>query len=147
LNKLKNINQSFEIGNINSLVELFFKKSKQMNKDHVFLERLGPYSKNIYTWGEVTEKILKFSNKIKKIIKQGDRCLVISENRPEWLIADIAIMNSGGISVPIFTTYSNNDYEYIIKDCDPSLVIVSNKLQYKKIEKYIKKDIKNIIIF
>ncbi len=147
MNKLKNINQSFEIGNINSLVELFFKKSKQMNKDHVFLERLGPYSKNIYTWGEVTEKILKFSNKIKKIIKQGDRCLVISENRPEWLIADIAIMNSGGISVPIFTTYSNNDYEYIIKDCDPSLVIVSNKLQYKKIEKYIKKDIKNIISF
>ena len=40
-------------------------------------------------------------------------------------MADLAVMNAGGISVPIFTTYSSNDYEYILNDCKPSLSIVS----------------------
>ena len=43
-------------------------------------------------------------------------------------------MNAGGISVPIFTTYAERDYEYIINDCSPSLIIVSNQAQYKKIK-------------
>ena len=42
-------------------------------------------------------------------------------------MTDIAIMNAGGISVPIFTTYSANDYEYILNDCKPSLIFVSNQ--------------------
>ena len=58
---------------------------------------------------------------------EGDRCLILSENRPYWLMTDIAIMNAGGISVPIFTTYSENDYEYILNDCKPSLIFVSNQ--------------------
>ena len=62
---------------------------------------------------------------------------LLSENRPEWLMSDIAIMNAGGISVPIFTTYSANDYEYILNDCKPSIIIVSNNNQFKKIKNYI----------
>ena len=62
--------------------------------------------------------------------------LILSENRPYWLISDISIMNAG-ISVPIFTTYSSNDYEYIFNDCKPSLIIVSNENQFKKIKKYV----------
>ena len=42
-------------------------------------------------------------------------------------MVDIAIMNAGGISVPIFTTYSANDYKYILNDCKPSLIFVSNQ--------------------
>ena len=53
-------------------------------------------------------------------------------------------MNAGGISVPIFTTYSLNDYEYILNDCRPSLIIVSNQDQFKKIENYITSDQKII---
>ena len=42
-------------------------------------------------------------------------------------------MNAGGITVPLFTTYSEKDYEYILNDCSPSLVIVSNDiLSYKE---------------
>ena len=58
-------------------------------------------------------------------------------NRPEWLISDIAIMNAGGVTVPLFTTYSKNDYEYIIKDCEPKVCIVSDIDQLKKIKNYI----------
>ena len=56
-------------------------------------------------------------------------------------------MNAGGISVPIFTTYSENDYEYILKDCKPSLIIVSNQNQFKKIRNFINPEVKKIISF
>ena len=56
-------------------------------------------------------------------------------------------MNAGGISVPIFTTYSSNDYEYILNDCKPSLIIVSNDNQFQKIKKYINLDTQKIISF
>ena len=62
-------------------------------------------------------------------------------------MTDIAIMNAGGISVPIFTTYSANDYEYILNDCKPSLIFVSNQDQFNKIKKFINSDVKKIISF
>ena len=62
-------------------------------------------------------------------------------------MTDIAIMNAGGISVPIFTTYSASDYEYILNDCKPSIIIVSNQNQFNKIKKFINIDIKKIISF
>ncbi len=134
-----------DVSKINSLVELYFKKAEQIDKKKPFLKWLNPKNNHQYNWEEVTEKIYKFSYKIKSLIKEGDRVLLLSENRPEWLIADLAIMNAGGITVPIFTTYAERDYEYILKDCSPSLIVVSNDTQFEKINKFI--DNKEIISF
>ena len=82
------------------------------------------------------------SDYLRKNLSKGDRCILLSENRPEWLISDIAIMNAGGVTVPLFTTYSEKDYEYIINDCNPKICIVSNNTQFKKIEKFISKEVK-----
>ena len=81
-----------------------------------------------------------------KNLSKGDRCILLSENRPEWLISDIAIMNAGGVTVPLFTTYSEKDYEYIINDCNPKICIVSNNIQLKKIDKFITDKIKVLSI-
>ncbi len=135
-----------EINKLNSLVELFFKKLDQIDKDKPFLKWLKP-NKTTYTWSQVSERIFKLTNKIKSIIKEGDRCLILSENRPYWLMSDIAVMNAGGISVPIFTTYSSNDYKYILNDCKPTIIIVSNNDQFKKIKNFINPEVKEIISF
>ncbi len=132
-----------EIGKLNSLVELYFKKCEEVEDKKPFLKWLKP-EKPTYTWGDIKQRVYKLSHKIKSLINEGDRCLILSENRPYWLIADLAVMNAGGISVPIFTTYSKNDYEYILNDCRPSLIIVSNQDQFKKIENYINSDQKII---
>ncbi len=135
-----------EIDKINSLVELYFKKCEEVDPDKPFLKWLKP-GKPTYSWGDIKERVLKLSSKIKSLIQEGDRCLILSENRPYWLMADLAVMNAGGISVPIFTTYSSNDYEYILNDCKPSLIIVSNNDQFKKIKKYINLNEQKIISF
>ena len=131
---------TMQISRTNSLVELFFNKLNEVEDKKVFLKWLKPNKNYEFNWKEVGEKILKLSAEIKSLIKEGDRCILLSENRPEWLIADIAIMNAGGISVPIFTTYAPNDYEYILNDCSPSLIIVSGHDQLKKIKKFTKNE-------
>ena len=80
---------------------------------------------------------------------KGDRCLLISENRPEWMISDLSIMLSGSITVPAYTTYVEKDYDYIINDCQPKVLIVSNQDQFSKIENILKNNtsIKKIISF
>ena len=135
-----------EIDKTNSLVELYFKKCEEVDPDRPFLKWLKP-GKPTYSWGDIKERIFKLSSKIKSLIKEGDRCLILSENRPYWLISDLAVMNAGGISVPIFTTYSSNDYEYILNDCKPSLIIVSNNDQFKKIKNHINLNEQKIISF
>ncbi len=135
-----------DISKINSLVELYFKKAQEIDEKKPFLKWLKP-DKPTYNWGDITQKIFKLTLKIKSLINAGDRCLILSENRPYWLIADISIMNAGGISVPIFTTYSASDYEYILNDCKPSLIFVSNQDQFNKIKKFINSDVKKIISF
>ena len=135
-----------EISKINSLVELFFKKLEEVDNTKSFLNSLKS-EKLTYSWKDVSDRIFKLSGKLKTLIKPGDRCLILSENNPNWFISDISIMNAGGISVPIFTTYSDNDYKYILEDCKPTLVIVSNNLQFNKIKKFINNDEIKIISF
>jgi len=138
-----------KIENINSLVELYFKKYDEIKnkKGPPFLFGLSSKDKNYsLNWNEVTLKIKGLTTFLQNYISPGDRCVLLSENRPQWLIADIAIMNSGGVTVPLFTTYSDSDYEYIINDCGPKVCIVSNKLQYEKIEKFLNDKIKIISI-
>jgi long-chain acyl-CoA synthetase len=135
-----------EISKLNSLVELYFNKCNETDNNKPFLKWLKA-DKPSYSWGDIKERIFKLSHKIKSLINEGDRCLILSENRPYWLMTDVAIMNAGGISVPIFTTYSSNDYKYILNDCKPSLIIVSNNNQYKKIKKYINFQTQKLISF
>jgi long-chain acyl-CoA synthetase len=135
------------LDNLNSLIELFFLQSGKQDQKSIFLEWLNPNNKKIFTWGETKLNIFKLSKTIKEIIKEGDRCLLVSENRPEWFISDLSIMLSGGITVPAYTTYTEDDYKYLIEDCEPTLIIVSNNDMLKKLNKTInEKDfIKNII--
>jgi len=137
-----------KLSKINSLVELFFKKCEEITSisDRPFLKWLKDDKKVFLTWKQVETNILILSEYLKTNLSKGDRCILLSENRPEWFISDIAIMNAGGITVPLFTTYSEKDYKYIINDCNPKICIVSNNTQLKKIEKLISNEIKVLSI-
>jgi len=134
---------------INSLTELFFKQAQKENPDSIFLEWLNKINTKKFTWSETTSGIYKLAKTLKTYVNEGDRVLLLSENRPEWLIADLSIMLAGAITVPAYTTYTENDYRYLIEDCSPTVIIVSNNLLHKKLEKIIneKNFIKKVITF
>ena len=125
------------LDNLSNLIELFSHQVQKQNKKDIFLQWLNPNNQKTYTWEEAQKNILKLSKIIKENIKEGDRCLLVSENRPEWFVSDLAIMLSDGITVPAYTTYTEEDYKYLIEDCEPSLVIVSNNELLKKLSKTI----------
>ena len=137
------------LDNFNNLIELFFYQSERQEPKSIFLEWLKPTNKKTFTWEETKINIFKLSKTIKENLKEGDRCLLVSENRPEWFISDLAIMLSGGITVPAYTTYTEDDYKYLIEDCEPTVVIVSNNDMLKKLNTTIneKNFIKKIITF
>ena len=138
-----------KLENFNNLIELFFYQAEKQDPKSILLQWLNPNNKKSFTWEETKLNIFKLSKTIKENVKKGDRCLLVSENRPEWFISDLAIMLSGAITVPAYTTYTNDDYKYLIEDCEPKIVIASNNDMLKKLNTTIneKNFIKKIITF
>lgn len=82
-------------------------------------------------------------------VKRNDCVALVSENRPEWVYSDFAILGLGGIDVPMFPSLTADSIEFILNNSESKGVIVSNKFQLNKIEKVLKncKYLKFIIVF
>src|SRR5688572_14885518 len=64
-------------------------------------------------------------------IRRGDRVALLSENRPEWSIVDLAILSLGAVNVPIYTTQAVDQIEYILTDSGAKAIFISNRRLYK----------------
>ncbi len=69
-------------------------------------------------------------------VTKGDRVALISENRPEWIVADMGLMHLGAVSVPLYPTMTAKQIEYVFDDADISFAIVSNQMQLAKLRKF-----------
>ena len=58
-------------------------------------------------------------------LKKGDRVMLVSENRPEWCIADLGIMAAGCVTVPTYITNTERDHQHILDNSQSRAVIVS----------------------
>ena len=87
------------------------------------------------SWNDTYLRVKKLANYLKKIgVESDSKVMLISENRPEWQISDLAIMAADGISVPAYTTITSQDYEYLISHSETKVIIVSSELLYSKVE-------------
>lgn len=80
-----------------------------------------------------TTNIISFAL-IKIGIKKNDKVAIISSNRPEWNILDMAIQKVGAITIPIYPTISKDDYKIIINNCEAKLAIIEGLSVLSKIE-------------
>ena len=133
----------------NNLLELFYNQFENQKSNNQFLTSLKNPTKDTYSWSETYSNIVKLSEFLNSKILAKDRCLLVSENRPEWMISDLAIMLSQGITVPAYTTYTERDYEYLINDCKPSIIFASDQAQLDKLINIARKTnfIKTVITF
>lgn len=80
------------------------------------------------SWNQTSEQIAKLAWALKDMgVQPGDRVALVSENRPEWLISDMAIMAAGGITVPTYITNTTRDHEHILQNSGAKGAIVSTE--------------------
>src|SRR5215510_9362173 len=81
-------------------------------------------------------------------IRPGDRIALLSENRPEWSIADLAILSLGAINVPIYTTQALEQVDYILSDSGARAIFISNRRLYKHVKPVLdKRPLAHLIFF
>ncbi|MDW8289893.1 MAG: long-chain fatty acid--CoA ligase [Armatimonadota bacterium] len=85
------------------------------------------------TYGEYLQRVIHFSAGLEATgVSFGDRVLLLSENRPEWAIADYALLSLGAIVVPVYPSLPPNQIVYLAQDSGARAIIVSEEKQYRK---------------
>jgi long-chain acyl-CoA synthetase len=110
-----------------NLVTMFFEQADRLGeRPFLWSKREGAYRP--LTWRDVAARVTSLARGLQTIgVESGDRVVIVSENRPEWLIADLAIMAAGGITVPAYTTNTEADHLHILTDSGAKGVIVSTR--------------------
>src|ERR671914_1136439 len=67
-------------------------------------------------------------------VRKGDRVALLSENRPDWSVTDLAILSLGAVNVPIYTTQAPEQVRYILEDSGARLLFVSNRKVFRHAE-------------
>jgi len=119
---------------ITTLAQLFVNTVKSYPKDDFMLVKKG----GVYTPISTQE----FGDSVRDLclglhalgFGKGDKLCLLSENRPEWVMTDVATLCAGGLTVPVYTTLVSEQIRYIADDSDASIIVVSNAEQWAKLE-------------
>ncbi|SCW79780.1 long-chain acyl-CoA synthetase [Sphingobium faniae] len=108
-----------------NLVTMFFARATAMG-DAPFLWRKKDGAWRSMSWTDVACDVAALASALRaQGLKPGDPVMLVSENRPEFCIADLAIMAAGGVTVPTYTTNTTRDHQHILTDSGAQAVIVS----------------------
>ena len=117
---------SINFDNYNNIVSMFFEKSKEM-KDKPYLWEKKNNKFESLSWGDIELSVKSVARSLIDLgVLKGDRVIILSENRPEWQISDLAIMSIGAITVPVYTTSTTEDYSHIINHSGARCMIISS---------------------
>jgi len=114
-----------ELEHFPNLVAMFFVRAKEKG-DAPFLWAKQDGQWRSTSWAEVAARVARLAAALTRIgLQRGDRVMLVSENRPEWLISDLAIMAAGFVTVPAYTTNTERDHQHILDDSGARAAIVS----------------------
>jgi long-chain acyl-CoA synthetase len=116
-----------QLEHFDNLVSLFLTRAEEQgDKPFLWAKREGEWRS--ISWSEAARQVAALSASLKRIgLQPGDRVALVSENRPEWLIADLGIMAAGCVTVPTYTTNTTRDHAHILGNSDARAVIVSQQ--------------------
>jgi len=113
--------------NWQNLPQVFYEKAAELGDAPLFwAKRYESWQST--SWAQARDEVTALARGLRAAgVARGDRVLLVSENRPEWGIADLAIMAAGAITVPAYTTNTVDDHIHLISDCEPKAAIVSSE--------------------
>ena len=108
-----------------SLAAMFFDwAARRGDRPFLWTKRDGVY--RAISWREAARQVSAFARGLRLLgIGRGDRVGLVAENRPEWMIADLAVMTAGAITVPAYTTHTVEDHRHLLSNSGAKAVIVS----------------------
>ncbi|HXO90174.1 MAG TPA: AMP-binding protein, partial [Stellaceae bacterium] len=108
-----------------SLPAMFFEQADRLgDKPFLWTKRDGRYRP--ISWAEASREVRRLALGLNSLgIRRGERVGLVSENRPEWVIADLAIMSAGAITVPAYVTHTADDHRHVLANSGARAVIVS----------------------
>jgi len=116
-----------------TLNKLFFDAVSKFNRPDALQVKTGGVYKPI-SHAEVADRVRHAARGLSSLgIRRGDRVAILSENRPEWAIADFACLTVGLTDVPIYPTLPADQIAYMLRDSGAVAIFVSNKAQAEKI--------------
>ncbi len=116
-----------DIDAANNLVELFLRRADEKG-DAPFLGAKINGNWQTRSWAEAATQVCLLAERLRAMgLEDGDRVCLVSENRPEWCIADLAIMAAGCITVPTYITNTERDHVHILDNSGARAVIVSTE--------------------
>ena len=114
-----------ELEHFPNLVTMFSRRAAEKGDAPFLWSKKGGDWQPI-SWAKAAQQVASLAQSLKDIgLEPGDRVMLVSENRPEWCIADLGIMAAGCVTVPTYTTNTERDHQHIIEDSGASAIIVS----------------------
>jgi long-chain acyl-CoA synthetase len=109
-----------------NLVSLFLARADERGKAP-FLWRRHDNGWQAQSWAETVNQVCLLAQGLRALgLSDGDRVMLVSENRPEWCVADLAIMAAGCVTVPAYTTNTERDHLHVLENSGARAVIVSS---------------------
>ena len=110
-----------------NLVTMFFARAAEKG-DAPFLWAKRDGQWRATSWAEAARQVAGLAAALRaEGLQPGDRVMLVSENRPEWCLSDLAIMAAGGVTVPTYITNTERDHAHIIENSGARAVIVSTQ--------------------
>lgn len=119
--------QLSDLDSSTNLVQLFLQRADE-GGDKAFLGAKRGGAWQTISWRKAAQQVCLLAESLRRIgLNAGDRVMLVSENRPEWCIADLAIMAAGCVTVPTYTTNTERDHAHILDNSGARAVIVSTE--------------------
>jgi long-chain acyl-CoA synthetase len=110
-----------------NLVTMFFTRARAKG-DKPFLWAKDSGRWHSISWNEAARQVAALAASLRRLgLNKGDRVMLVSENRPEWLIADLGVMAAGCVTVPTYTTNTTRDHQHILGNSGARAVFVSTQ--------------------
>jgi len=110
-----------------NLVTMFFTRAREKGEKPFLWRKQGGAWASI-SWAEAARRVSSLAAGLKALgLQRGDRVMLVSENRPEWCLADLGIMAAGCVTVPTYTTNTERDHLHILENSGAAGVIVSTE--------------------